>query len=235
MVGNYANHRSAWTLILVALFASIPAVGCENAASLKSPRHLYLGVRFSTPDPRIIEQTSRALNRWSEIADLAWHREDSDACSIEIEERASIGINEIAEANAERGSIIFAGTGELSATELFITAFHEIGHLLGLQHNPSPRSVMYWIDIRGDEVLDQSDMRALAATHALRGTCAEAEFCRIMPDASVARNAVSETHATGAGSVAWGRVSSRSTAKRARRHHQRSQPKVASSSSRAAS
>src|SRR5205085_1683624 len=122
----------------------------------------------------------------------------SNHCSIDIEEGTSAAWDEIAEANAQEGSITFASAGELTANELFITAFHEIGHLLGLQHNPSPHSVMYWIDIRGDEVLDGSDIRALAATHALRAgsSCSERASCEILSRAFQQRQLDNELRST---------------------------------------
>ncbi len=168
--------------IVVALFAALPGLACQNAGILRSSHHLELAVQFSTHDPRIIEQSSRALKRWSEIADIAWYREDSNDCSISIADGKFTDEDELAEANAEAGSITFASAGELTVNELFITAFHEIGHLLGLQHNPSPHSVMYWIGIRGDEVLNESDMRTLAATHALRAGsgCNESGSCEVL-------------------------------------------------------
>ena len=211
------DRASAWA-IFIALFAALPALACENAASLKSSRHLELGVRFSTHDQRIIQQTSYALKRWSEIADMAWHRDETDACSIDVEESKSIAADEIAEANATNGSIIFASAAGLTANELFITAFHEIGHLLGLQHNPNPRSVMYWIDIRGDEVLDKLDMHNLATAHALRPACSDEEICEILPHVSPVRSAANETRTSRTSVVALRRASFRPTAKRSRRH-----------------
>jgi hypothetical protein len=111
--------------VLVALFATFPGFACENAGILHSSHHLELGVQFSTHEPRIMEQSSRALKRWSEIADMAWHREDSNNCSISIADGKFTDKDELAEANAEAGSIIFAGAGELTVNELFLAAFHE--------------------------------------------------------------------------------------------------------------
>jgi hypothetical protein len=42
--------------------------------------------------------------------------------------------------------------------------------MLGLKHNPSVRSVMYYLDLQGSEVLDQTDLTILAARHKLRVT-----------------------------------------------------------------
>jgi predicted Zn-dependent protease len=51
---------------------------------------------------------------------------------------------------------------------MYLTAVHEIGHMLGLRHNPNPSSVMYYIDLEGSEVLDSCDLTSLAAHHKLR-------------------------------------------------------------------
>jgi predicted Zn-dependent protease len=51
---------------------------------------------------------------------------------------------------------------------MYLTAVHEIGHMLGLRHNPNPESVMYYIDLEGPEVLDAYDLKSLAAHHTLR-------------------------------------------------------------------
>jgi len=39
---------------------------------------------------------------------------------------------------------------------------------LGLRHNPSVHSVMYYLDLEGTEVLDQTDLATLAVRHKLR-------------------------------------------------------------------
>jgi Matrixin len=195
--------------VLVAVFATFPSLACQNAGILHSSHHLELAVQFSTHEPRIMEQSIRALKRWSEVADMAWHREDSNSCSISITDGKFTDEDELAEANAEAGSIIFASADELTVNELFLAAFHEIGHLLGLKHNPSPHSVMYWIDIRGDEVLDESDMRALVATHALRvgSSCNESGSCEVLSRPLQERKLGKEMPGSEAAMIAWGNVS----------------------------
>jgi hypothetical protein len=40
--------------------------------------------------------------------------------------------------------------------------------MFGLKHNPSSRSVMYYLDLEGSEVLDKQDLSTLAIRHRLR-------------------------------------------------------------------
>jgi hypothetical protein len=40
--------------------------------------------------------------------------------------------------------------------------------MLGLKHNPSVHSVMYYLDLQGSEVLDQTDLTMLAGRHKLK-------------------------------------------------------------------
>jgi hypothetical protein len=46
-------------------------------------------------------------------------------------------------------------------------AVHELGHMLGLKHNASSRSVMYFLDVNGTEVLDSEDILDLGSHHKL--------------------------------------------------------------------
>ena len=48
----------------------------------------------------------------------------------------------------------------------------KIGHLLGLQHNPSGSSVMFFLDLDRPTVLDRADLNALASRHKLRAAFA---------------------------------------------------------------
>jgi hypothetical protein len=56
----------------------------------------------------------------------------------------------------------------LPADELFVTAVHELGHLLGLQHSSNASSVMYFLALDGPVFLDSADLAALATRHRLR-------------------------------------------------------------------
>jgi hypothetical protein len=67
-----------------------------------------------------------------------------------------------------QGWIAFNPRAPLTNSELYLTAVHEIGHMLGLKHNPSVHSVMYYLDLEGFEVLDHTDLAMLAGHHKLR-------------------------------------------------------------------
>jgi predicted Zn-dependent protease len=52
--------------------------------------------------------------------------------------------------------------------EATATWIHEIGHLFGLKHNPSPSSVMFCINVAAASTLDSQDLRAVSSLHVLR-------------------------------------------------------------------
>ncbi len=56
----------------------------------------------------------------------------------------------------------------MSDDELYATAVHELGHIFGLFHSNHPSSVMFYIDADATSLLDEADLRALAARHMLR-------------------------------------------------------------------
>jgi hypothetical protein len=58
----------------------------------------------------------------------------------------------------------------LSDDEAVATWIHEIGHVVGLKHNPDPRSLMHYLDVDGTSELDKADLAALASLHAMRRT-----------------------------------------------------------------
>jgi hypothetical protein len=50
---------------------------------------------------------------------------------------------------------------------------------LGLRHNTSPVSVMYFLDVNGDEVLDIKDLVALSRRHKVRPSIFSAGYLSI--------------------------------------------------------
>ena len=61
-----------------------------------------------------------------------------------------------------------AASQELNSEEIYGIAVHEIGHLLGLKHNPNPHSVMYFLNVEGTEVLDSKDLLDLSRRHEIK-------------------------------------------------------------------
>ena len=136
---------------------------------------MHLGVRFATSNPVLAAEFGRALSFWAGILDMDWHRDDSRECVIQIVDGHS-GLfkpGEVARAQFPgagrfQGWIAFNPKVNLSADDLFLTAIHELGHVLGLSHSCNPSSVMYFLSREGPTFVDGADLRALAARHKLR-------------------------------------------------------------------
>lgn len=148
---------------------------CDRHQEVLKREHMNLGVRFSTADAGLAADFARAMDFWAAILDMEWHEEDSRDCSIQIVdgEPGLFPSAEVARAQfpgrpAFQGWIAFNPKKDLPRSERYLVAVHELGHLLGLAHNPSARSVMYYLCLEGAVLLDAADLAALAAHHRLR-------------------------------------------------------------------
>ena len=152
---------------------------CERHDDLLSHEHLDLAVRISTGNADLAEQFERALDFWSGVLDLEWHEASAaDECSMQLLDGTPSLFNwcvcmsarsQLPDREGFQGWIAFNPRYKLSKDAMFLDSVHEIGHVLGLAHNPDESSIMYSF---GDEErfawLDQADLDALALRHALR-------------------------------------------------------------------
>ena len=161
---------------------------CNQHYELLSQEHKNLGVRFSTSSRGLAPQFMHALDFWSTILDMDWYEEDSRGCSIAIIDGhdnlfrpAEVARAQFPDSPTFQGWIAFNRKIKLPRHEQYLTAVHEIGHLLGLRHNPNAHSVMFYLRLDGQLLLDANDLSALAARHKLRLTNLERALIVPMP------------------------------------------------------
>jgi hypothetical protein len=148
---------------------------CDRHSELFNPGHMSLGVRFATSKSSVATAVARAMKFWAGVLDMEWHTENGRECAIQVVDGHAALFDSAQSARAQfptepsfQGWIAFNPRRTLSADELFTTAVHEIGHLLGLPHSANPSSVMYFLYLDGPVCLDSADVSFLAARHKLR-------------------------------------------------------------------
>jgi Matrixin len=149
---------------------------CNQHSELLKQGHMDLGVRVATTNPLLAEQFRRAMDSWAKILDLDWHEDDTENCSIQLfdgerelfQPVVVAARSQLPDRNDFQGWIAFNPAQALSETDLYRISVHEIGHMLGLQHSSNATSVMYFLDLEGRELLDPTDLAALARHHKLR-------------------------------------------------------------------
>jgi hypothetical protein len=148
---------------------------CNQRFELLKREPMNLGVKIATTNPVLAHEFRQALDFWAQIVDMNWHEDESSSCAMQLVDgtpailkTSIVARSQFTEWDNFQGLIAFNPKAPLTSTELYLTAVHEIGHMLGLKHNPSIRSVMYYLDLQGSEVLDQTDLTILAARHKLR-------------------------------------------------------------------
>jgi len=152
-----------------------PYSPCNQRGELLKHDSMDLGVKFATSNSELERQFRQALTFWSEVIDMKWHEDDSSSCSIQLVDgtpdilkRTIVARSQFTDWENFQGWIAFNPSAQLSRMEFYLTAVHEIGHMLGLKHNPNARSVMYYLDLEGQEYLDATDLALLASRHRLR-------------------------------------------------------------------
>lgn len=150
---------------------------CSRHADLEAHQHLDLGVRISTSNPLLAQQFEKAMEFWAGVLDLDWHQVDSQDCAIQLVDGTPAlfdfctcmsARSQIPGRPAFQGWIAFNPRMPLTKQQMFLDSVHEIGHLLGLPHNPSDSSVMFHFGVDKIPSLDATDLGILATRHQLR-------------------------------------------------------------------
>ena len=172
---------------------------CDNHSDLLNSQHVDLGVRISTSNAELAQEFERAMDFWSGVLDIDWHEVDSQECAIQLVDGTPSLFNfcvclsarsQFPDRDEFQGWIAFNPRMTLTRHEMFLDAVHEIGHLLGLPHNPSESSVMYYFGLNKTVKLDATDLGTLAARHQLR---APVRMVRVVPRQTSGR----QSHAAG--------------------------------------
>jgi len=136
-----------------------------------------LAVRISTSNTILAQQFARAMQFWTEVLDVEWHEVDTQDCAIQLVDGTPAlfdfcmcmsAKSQFPDRPAFQGWIAFNPRLKLTEHEMFLDSVHEIGHLLGLTHNPNDSSVMFYFGVDKAALLDAADLNALAAQHQLR-------------------------------------------------------------------
>jgi Matrixin len=137
---------------------------------------MEIGVWMNTSNAALAAEFSHAMDFWADILDMTWHERNRPDCSIQVVDGSqSLFVSDVIAARTQlvdrklfHGWIAFNPKCRLSNVETYLTAIHEIGHTLGLPHNPNPKSVMYFLNPEYSPLLDKSDIACLAKHHKLR-------------------------------------------------------------------
>ena len=152
---------------------------CAKYDDLRNPVLGNIGVKIDVSDAWAVA-FRRAFRFWNTVLAADFHEESSlSACAIrvinggaDILNHSIVARSQITEWTDFRGKIaVRAGAAEqISSGEMYGVAVHELGHMLGLKHNESSQSFMYFLDINGTEGLDGKDIVGLSKHHKLRST-----------------------------------------------------------------
>jgi len=171
--------RSNWTST---------AAPCAKYDDLRQPVLGNIGVRIDTAGPWA-DAFLQAFRFWNSVLVVNFHEDTIlDTCAVriiaggpDILHETVVARTQLIESGNFRGMIAVSqrAATSMSSTELYGVAVHEFGHLLGLKHNPSIQSLMYYFDLNGTEVLDSKDMVALSSLHTVRPTISPTRFLPI--------------------------------------------------------
>jgi len=149
---------------------------CARYDDMRRPVLRDIGVRIDANEPWA-DGFRKALSFWNTVLVANFHEETNlSACAIRIINGGPDILNNGIVARSQftgrsnfRGEIAVSpgAATAMSSDEVYGAAVHELGHMLGLKHNASGRSVMYFLNLNGTEVLDSKDISDLSAHHEL--------------------------------------------------------------------
>ena len=171
--GVLTEPRSNWTS---------PEAPCANYDDLRKPVIGNIGVKIDVSGPWA-DGFRRALRFWNTVLAANFYEETNlNACSVRIIDgdagivsRTVAARSQIADWGNFQGKIAVsrAAAKDMNSAEIYASAVHELGHMLGLKHNANSRSVMYFLNLQGTEVLDSRDILELSRRHAIRPVIGE--------------------------------------------------------------
>jgi hypothetical protein len=149
---------------------------CAKYDDMREPVLGDIGVKIDANEPWA-DGFRKALSFWNTVLAAHFHEETNlSACAIRIINGGPGILNNGIVARSQltgrgnfRGKIaVSPGAAKaMSSDEIYGAAVHELGHMLGLKHNASSRSVMYFLNVNGTEVLDSKDTLDLSSHHRL--------------------------------------------------------------------
>jgi len=150
---------------------------CAKYDDLRNPVLGDIGVKIDATEPWA-DGFRRALSFWNSVLAANFHEDTNlNSCAVRIINAGRKIVNEAIVARSQfterdnfRGKIAVSprAAKAMLRAAMYATAVHEFGHMLGLKHNASSQSVMYFLNVNGTEVLDSQDILDLSARHKLR-------------------------------------------------------------------
>ena len=156
--GRQEKPQSNWTS------ADAP---CAKYDDLRKPVLGDIGVKIDATEAWA-DGFRRALSFWNTVLAANFHEETNlNSCAVrivnggpDILNNAIVARSQLIERNNFRGKIaVSPGAAKaMSSAEIYGSAVHELGHMLGLKHNVSSQSIMYFLNVNGTEILDRKDI-----------------------------------------------------------------------------
>jgi hypothetical protein len=150
---------------------------CAKYDDMRRPVLGDIGVKIDANEPWA-DAFRKALGFWNTVLVANFHEESNlSACAIriinggpDILNNGIIARSQLSARDNFRGKIAVSpeAAKAMSCAEIYGAAVHELGHILGLEHNASSRSIMYFLNVNGTEILDSKDISDLSSRHKLR-------------------------------------------------------------------